>query len=205
MKTAEALKIAGSLSNPSKMPCKGYSLPARHCKTGSKLRKVEGSVCSDCYACKGCYQFPGVKACLENRYKAIRRQKWIDAMVALIQGSTKTKKFFRWHDSGDIQNVGHLAQIVEVARRLPEVSFWLPTKERAILAQFKGSLPSNLVVRLSASMVDQRVKFDGLTSTVHEVRGPRGFECPAPKTGGSCGSCRACWNPDIKNISYLKH
>jgi hypothetical protein len=39
MNKTEALQITGSLSNPSKMPGKAYGLPAKECKTGSKLSK----------------------------------------------------------------------------------------------------------------------------------------------------------------------
>jgi hypothetical protein len=43
MKTSEALKLVGGLSKPSKMPGWAYGLPAKECKTGSKLVKVKGS------------------------------------------------------------------------------------------------------------------------------------------------------------------
>ena len=55
MNTKEALQIVGGLSKPSKMPGWAYGLPAKECKTGSKLVKVPGSVCYNCYALKGCY------------------------------------------------------------------------------------------------------------------------------------------------------
>jgi hypothetical protein len=42
MKTSEALKLVGGLSKPSKMPGWAYGLPAKECKTGSKLVKVKG-------------------------------------------------------------------------------------------------------------------------------------------------------------------
>ena len=29
--------------------------------------------------------------------------------------------------------------------------------------------------------------------------------CMAPTQGGKCLDCRACWNKDIKNVSYGKH
>jgi hypothetical protein len=42
MKTEEAFKIiGGSLSKPSKMPGWSIGLPAKECKTGSKLRQVK--------------------------------------------------------------------------------------------------------------------------------------------------------------------
>ena len=57
MNTKEALKIVGGLSKPSKMPGWAYGIPAAECKTGEKLRDIEGSTCEGCYALKGCYVF----------------------------------------------------------------------------------------------------------------------------------------------------
>ena len=45
-KDEEAKQITGSLTRTSKMPGLSYSLPAWECKTGSKLRKIPGSVCA---------------------------------------------------------------------------------------------------------------------------------------------------------------
>jgi hypothetical protein len=46
MKVKQAKEITGSLTRTSKMPGLSYSLPAWECKTGSKLRKIKGSVCA---------------------------------------------------------------------------------------------------------------------------------------------------------------
>ena len=43
------------------------------------------------------------------------------------------------------------------------------------------------------------------TSTVHKNKKPIGYECPAPKQNGECGSCRACWSRSIKQVSYKEH
>jgi len=54
MKKIEAIQIiGGDLSATTKMPCKSFNLPAWECKTGSKLAKIKGSVCFNCYAMKG--------------------------------------------------------------------------------------------------------------------------------------------------------
>jgi hypothetical protein len=45
MKTKEALKLVGGLAKPSKMPGWAYGTPAKECKTGTKLRDIEGSTC----------------------------------------------------------------------------------------------------------------------------------------------------------------
>ena len=41
------------------------------------------------------------------------------------------------------------------------------------------------------------------TSTVSTK--PEDRTCPAPDQNNECGSCRQCWDPNIKNICYGKH
>jgi hypothetical protein len=202
----EAEEIVGSLSNPSKMPGHAYSIPAIECHTGGKLRDVKGSVCYDCYACKGRYYFTPVILAMYRRFDSLDHPLWVDAMVHLIKQSGDTH--FRWHDSGDLQSHAHLSNIIEVANRLPDVSFWLPTKEKSLINQYfsSNSCPSNLTVRLSSPMLDtvlSKSKF--LTSSVHKDTEPVGHECPAPAQGNECGSCRACWDPTVKNVAYHHH
>ena len=113
MKTDEALKIiGGSLSKPSKMPGWSIGLPAKECKTGGKLQAVPGSVCYDCYALKGCYVFKVVQDAQYRRLAAIKSPQWVDAMAHLI--NSKKPDVFRWHDSGDVQDLDHLMKIFEV-------------------------------------------------------------------------------------------
>ena len=202
MKTSEALKIVGGLSKPSKMPGWAYGLPAAECKTGSKLAKVPGSVCSGCYALKGCYVFPVVQAAQYRRLEAIRSPLWVGAMVLLI--NSKKSKEFRWHDSGDLQSLEHLQNIFRVCRSTPDTKHWLPTREAQILKRVKvNEVPRNLVIRFSSHMVDQGpVSFWPWTSTV-TTDGQH--SCPSSKQGNKCLDCRACWDRDIRNISYGKH
>jgi hypothetical protein len=211
-----ATAITGGLSHPSKMPGPAYSIPATACKTGAKLANVKGSVCEGCYALKGRYVFPGVQDALAKRLKTLRDPAWIDAMVALV-GKTA---WFRWHDSGDIQNEEHLAAIAEVARRTPATQHWLPTREYKTVSRYLaagGTIPDNLTVRLSAHMVDGPApKIAGLpTSGVHANDPPAdAHACPAAtpehraltKDGGpTCGDCRACWRQDVPHVSYPLH
>ena len=115
MQTKEALKIiGGSLSKPSKMPGWSIGLPAKECKTGSKLRQVKGSTCYDCYALKGCYVFKVVQDAQYRRLAAVSSSQWVQAMAHLI--NSKKPDVFRWHDSGDVQDLDHLNKIYEVCR-----------------------------------------------------------------------------------------
>ena len=102
MKSKRALKIIGGLSKPSKMPGWAYGLPAKECKTGSKLVKVKNSVCHGCYALKGCYVFKVEQQAQYRRLRSIKKASWIPAMVEAI--NSKRSNYFRWHDSGDVQD-----------------------------------------------------------------------------------------------------
>ena len=199
MNTAEAIKITHTLSKPSKMPGFSIGIPAKECKTGAKLRKVKGSVCFGCYALKGCYVFPDVQAAQYKRLRAIKKKKWIDAMAHQI--NSKKVKYFRWHDSGDVQNLEHLNKIYEVCKLSPTVKHWMPTRE-AWIKDHVTRAPDNLIIRFSMPMIDQAAAGSWPnTSTVVTS----GATCPAPKQGGKCQDCRNCWNHNIKNIAYGKH
>ena len=152
MKTSEALKLVGGLSKPSKMPGWAYGIPAKECKTGSKLVKVAGSTCEGCYALKGCYVFKVVQDAQYRRLASIKHELWTGAMALLI--NSKKSKVFRWHDSGDVQDEAHLIKIFAVCKLTPGTSHWLPTREAWIKNHLKDC-PDNLVIRFSAPMVDQ--------------------------------------------------
>ena len=85
-------------------------------------------------------------------------------MVALITG----EKWFRWHDSGDIQSLKHLENIFTVCKRTSKTRHWMPTREAQFLKQLDpATIPSNLIIRMSSHMIDQGpVKFWPWTSTV---------------------------------------
>ena len=207
MKTAEALKIVGGLSKPSKMPGWAYGIPAAECKTGSKLAKQKDTVCSDCYALKGCYVFEVVQAAQYRRLKAIRSPLWVGAMALLI--NSKKSKFFRWHDSGDVQDEEHLLKIFAVCKLTPGTSHWMPTRE-AWVKKYLKDCPDNLVIRFSVPMVDQEPNksWPNVSTVITSDKpwfGKTSKACPAPSQNNECKDCRACWSKDLQNISYWKH
>ncbi len=199
MNTKEAWALVGGLSKPSKMPGWSIGIPAKECKTGAKLRLIKNSVCEGCYALKGCYVFAVVQAAQYKRLEAINHPDWVLAMSTLI--NSKKPDVFRWHDSGDVQDVQHLEKIFEVCKLTPAKRHWMPTRE-AWIKDHMHKAPANLVVRFSSPMVDQGpVKSWANTSTVST----KSRTCPAPDNNNECGSCRACWDPLVKNIEYGKH
>ena len=199
----EAKEITGGLSKPSKMPGPAYNLPASQCITGAKLVKVKGSTCSGCYALKGNYiRFPAVQKAMERRARSLVHDSWITAMVVQI----KKHRWFRWHDSGDLQSVQHLKNIFEVCKRTPDTDHWLPTREaRFINLMDPNVVPKNLKIVLSDHMNNQRVTptwwpyTSGVTTDHNEV------SCPASKQGNKCRDCRKCWDRRTKRVIYGKH
>ena len=199
MNTKEAWTLVGGLSKPTKMPGWSIGIPAKECKTGKKLRQIKNSVCEGCYALKGCYVFKVVQEAQYKRLEAINHPDWVLAMATLI--NSKKPDVFRWHDSGDVQDEAHLNKIFEVCRLTPSKRHWMPTREAWIKDHMKDA-PENLVVRFSSPMIDQGpVKSWANTSTVST----KSRTCPAPDQDNACGSCRACWDPLVKNIEYGKH
>ena len=199
MNTKEAWTLVGGLSKPSKMPGWSIGIPAAECKTGNKLKLIPNSVCSGCYAEKGCYVFKVVQEAQYKRLEAIQHPDWVEAMATLI--NSKKPDVFRWHDSGDVQDVDHLEKIFKVCELTPSKRHWMPTRE-AWIKDHMHKAPANLVVRFSSPMIDQGpVKSWPNTSTVST----KSRTCPAPDNNNECGDCRACWDPLVKNIEYGKH
>ena len=201
MNKKEAKEITGGLSAPGKMPEGSYNLPASACQTGQKLAKVPGTPCFKCYADnRGRYRFSNVKDAMNRRLESLQDPQWVEAMATLIKG----KKHFRWHDSGDLQSVQHLIKIFEVCNLTPETMHWLPTQERRYLP-INWRHPKNLVIRLSNAKNDT-MPGNAWSHWSTVVTKPRaGHVCPAPEQGNTCGSCRACWSKDVKEVQYKLH
>lgn len=204
-----------TLSDTSKMPCKSWSVTALACSIGSKLAQVAGSVCHGCYALKGFYRMPSVANVLHNRLSIMALPGWHKKMVAKIKSEEKSG-FFRWFDSGDLQSLKNLKDIVRIALALPRIRFWLPTKEYGIASEYfelYGFFPQNLTVRLSGYMVDKpgpNSLAENMGLTTSEVHGKESDAqgkhlCPSSSQGNKCLDCRACWNSSIQTVVYRLH
>jgi hypothetical protein len=229
---AAAARVCGTLGFPSKMPGTSYGTPAHACRVGSKLRAVPGSTCSLCYAFeRGNYRYSSVAKSQTTRLESLTHPRWAEAMAYALNRAhghidwrgrvvarrikrrvhprVKSAGWHRWHDSGDLQSLEHLVRIVIVCQLTPGIRHWLPTRETGIVAQFLkggGSFPANLCVRLSATRIDgEASRILPTTSTVHDKAPARGYSCPAPRQGNTCGACRACWSNEVGNTSYHVH
>ena len=145
---------------------------------------------------------------MEKRFSSLSDPRWIDAVSTLIYRSGD--RYFRWHDSGDLQSIEHLRNIVAVCMNLPRVKFWLPTREYQTVEAYRrmgGQIPPNLCIRYSAHLVDGAppIRYGLPTSTVVSRTASDSEDmhaCPAPRQNMKCGTCRACWNRSVKVVSY---
>ena len=192
------------LGKTSKMRGYSFGLDARNCITGSKLRKVKGSVCAKCYAMKGNFNFPSVRKNKETNLKHLESDYFVYVMTYQLQDI----KYFRWFDSGDLPHLEALKKIVQIAENTPKTKHWLPTREIKMVQKYlkNNKFPKNLIVRVSAPMTDgPPPKGFKHTSTVHKNKKPHGFDCVSRFQGNQCLTCTACWDKRIKNISYKEH
>lgn len=216
----ESLQIIGSLSQVSKMPWWSWSISATQCNTGSKLAQVKGSTCEGCYALKGRYLFPNVRAAHDRRLEGTKDPRWVEAFTLVLKtlyaktkkkrSSGETENRMRWFDSGDLQSLTMLEDINEIARRTPFIQHWLPTREVGIVSQFlekQGAFADNLTVRLSAPLVGllPKRRTSGLPfSTVGCDDEVSVHQCKAlSEQGNRCLDCDACWKR--LDINYPLH
>jgi hypothetical protein len=214
-----AVETAGKVSEGNgKMPGSTFAISAKECKVGGKLATVKGSVCDRCYALKLQKLRPSVdQGWTANYLKATAMieanpEAWAKAASFQISriAAKSGQPFHRWFDSGDLQSVAMLRAICRVAELTPTVKHWLPTREAAMVKDYKaqgGVVPSNLIIRISATMIgDKPVAGYANTSTVHRKgTAHHGHACPASQQGNQCGECRACWSHDVANVSYPLH
>lgn len=197
------------LSRPSKMPCLSWSLQAIDTCPGSKGKDGElVDACKGCYATTGNYRFPNVKAPRLSNKEDWKRPKWVADMVQELDNS----RYFRWFDSGDCYSIKLAIKILQVMEQTPWCKHWMPTRMHKF-AKFRTVFMlmhklDNVVIRFSSDSVQGKTIPGRTTSTIIpdiESIKPSMTLCKASDNDGKCGTCRQCWNKDIKVIAYPAH
>ena len=225
------MKRVGGLSRTSKMPWFSYSLPALTTCPGVRARLTElgdNSVCSQCYAQKGRYRFQKDRQMkrLNILASGLADGSWENNMVEILKKEAKKRKApkFRWHDSGDVISSHHLEAIINIAERVPEVIFWLPSQSVRLMEEHlpEGVLPDNLQVRITHPKIHEGTPdWDAWLRNYPKLQrmyengeigllfvGQHKGTCPAVENKSSCKAenCFKCWQVDKHPImSYKLH
>jgi hypothetical protein len=103
-----------------------------------------------CYAAKISRLYKNTAAAYQRNLSILQADAgayWIQVKAAAI-----TARFFRFHVSGDIPNAEYFAEMVKLARDLPNTNFLAFTKQYSIVNEYisnGGAIPSNLKVLFS--------------------------------------------------------
>jgi len=191
-----------------KVACPTYGLrPVVSCPS---LAEGEGMVCSDCYAKRGRYGHTSSRKAHIRRMVAFLADPalWRRAVTGQAMGAVT--EHIRLHDSGDFFSTEYLQGWIDVARQVPEVSFFAPTRtwrdETFLpLLQEANALP-NFVVRPSAMIIDgEEFEVEGLAGATLVTMGEG--TCPAANEHSNCEEvgCRKCWDHSETMIRFTRH
>ena len=125
-----------------------------------------------------------------------------------IKISKRTGKPVRAMTEKQKENLAKGREIAIEKKKALNAGVDLERKAKVIKEYLKdyGDFPSNLIVRVSATMVDGAPhKFHKHTSTVVTKKTSKSYTCPAPTQGNECKDCRACWDKRVSNVAYLEH
>ena len=204
------------LSKTSKMPCKSISLPIEEtCKGRYKLNsKILKEICEKCYAGKGAYNWPPSVKLKNHNLVETRKHNFVPDMIKLLS----KMDYFRWFDSGDIENEIMLEKLYQICLETPNTKHWIPTKSRDLFDQYLWEMLEALPnVKVRFSSPSKNGKYDNIhgSTAISDKSQLDGnlFLCKAKSIGfkkngkpnpKKCHNCRACWhNP--RPIAYEVH
>ena len=150
-------------------------------------QKDTDTICGKCYSHKmlSTYRKSCVPAFQHNSRLLSELIDW-DLLPVINQA------YFRFNGHGELINMAHFQNIVNIARKNPHCNFALWTKRASIVRQFKEELPDNLILVFSNPRIDKVIYI------------PRGFhkvfnnvspdsDIKQNCTGKKCMDCLLCY------------
>lgn len=144
----------------------------------------------DCYACKLCRIYPGVKASYAANLDALNNESLVEIAAALVDVIQRKKvKLFRFNVSGDFRDPNYLRMALTVAAACPDTNFLAFTK---IYTALEVRRPANF--NLVASVWNDFAPADiESVPTAHYCDGSREMPAGAVECGGNCETCGKCF------------
>ena len=167
-----------------------------------------------CYAKKSERMYPNVLPYREQNLSYSKQLNFTDKMVSTIKKAIKNAKIHkpkqvRIHESGDFYNQYYFDKWVNVAKELPDVTFYAYTKNDNLITTNK---PDNFILILSKDdwvmppHIMHYIKFDGIAMVDNKQKylpnKDKHIVCPM-----DCKICNYCYTPskDFKHILFTKH
>lgn len=203
------------LSQTSKMPCKSLSLPIEEtCKGRYDTNGSIKEICESCYAGKGAYNWPNSVNLKAHNHTETRKHDFVPDMINKLY----KMPYFRWFDSGDIENEIMLEKIYQICLETPDTKHWIPTKSRELFDQYLWEMLEYLPnVKVRYSSPSKHGIYDNIHGSVaisdKKELTKSMFLCKAKSVGfkkngkpnpKKCHNCRACWHND-KVVAYEFH
>jgi len=144
-----------------------------------------------CPAAKACRKYCTSLKAQVGKWKGVPQARWcnfwatltdtfVDEMVAEIQASGV--QWVRFHVSGDLYNQKYVQKVAEIARRLPQVYFYLYTKSLHLDLTPLTTLPNFTVIRSFGGHFDHliNVNTDNYARVIQDPKEQRKgeFLCP---------------------------
>ena len=167
----------------------------------------------NCYATRGNWLYPNVKASLQNNLALFvhNSNEYFNSIIRQLNGLT-LYRYVRWHSSGDIVNKDYLMGMIKVAKKCKNTKFLCFTKKFEIVNEYleEGKLPKNLKIIFSAWDKEFKVPNPHNLSVAYvEFRKPEKTpEIPegAIECVGNCEACVGCWGlKDGANVIFHEH
>lgn len=219
-------QTAPLLTWTSTMEAWSWSLPAGPINAGGSCAPWSSgpdAVCACCYAMGGRYSFRKILSIQAVRFHwfkdALRKD--ADGLAEFLAhsiGLHACNGYFRIHDSGDFHNLAAVRCWTQVARALPAVRIWCPTRAHRLPGwrrALRELADAGVVVRPSALDTEQPPPtVANLAAGSAVYRGPipsAVYSCPklngSDPDGHSCEAqrCRTCWDSPDTPIGYRYH
>ena len=152
-----------------------FDLPAGYTCPG---KKDCGTYCTSYKPQVG--KWKGVAPARWQNFRASLRNDFVEDMVEKIRASGV--RWVRFHVSGDLFNEVYVQKVAEVARRLPNVRFYLYTKSLHLDLTQLSSLPNFTVIRSLGGKYDSLIDTtrDNYARVIEDVKeqGKGEFLCP---------------------------
>jgi len=164
--------------------------------------------CKDsCYARKAEIQYPDVLPCRTRNYQESLKESFVSDMIHKIQKMIKSARkhyvrFVRIHESGDFYSKEYAEKWVEIARNMPEITFYGYTKAPE---NIPDNLPENMNI-VESVMPDGRVNFGEKQEVIEMAKRWGATICPygKAKKAFTCGiECNACTRK--RRVVFIQH